>query len=142
MTFVKLSIIIIAYYSLIVKLHRKKIMFKNIDYKVFKHSNYNLVLTLIVETLDKKKIISKDIEIELNKIIYNIFENHNKCIVSKIVFVEESILIINFQSTPNIFLSNLISNFKTVSSRLIRKKFNIDEYIWEQKYYLHSNSAF
>lgn len=120
----------------------RKIMFKNIDYKVFKHSNYNLVFTLIVETLDKKKIISKDIEIELNKIIYNIFENHNKCIVSKIVFVEESILIINFQSTPNIFLSNLISNFKTVSSRLIRKKFNIDEYIWEQKYYLHSNSAF
>lgn len=120
----------------------RKIMFKNIDYKVFKHSNYNLVFTLIVETLDKKKIISKDIEIELNKIIYNIFENHNKCIVSKIVFVEESILIINFQSTPNIFLSNLISNFKTVSSRLIRKKFNIDEYFWEQKYYLHSNSAF
>ena len=117
-------------------------MFKNIDYKAFKHSNYNLVFTLIVETLEKKKIISKDIEIELNKVIYNIFENHNKCIVSKIVFVEESILIINLQSTPNIFLSNLISNFKTVSSRLIRKKFNIDEYIWEQKYYLHSNSAF
>ncbi len=120
----------------------RKIMFKNIDYKAFKHSNYNLVFTLIVETLEKKKIISKDIEIELNKVIYNIFENHNKCIVSKIVFVEESILIINFQSTPNIFLSNLISNFKTVSSRLIRKKFNIDEYFWEQKYYLHSNSAF
>ena len=35
----------------------RKIMFKNIDYKVFKHSNYNLVFTLIVETLDKKKII-------------------------------------------------------------------------------------
>ena len=44
-------------------------MFKNIDYKVFKHSNYNLVFTLIVETLEKKKIISKDIEIELNKVI-------------------------------------------------------------------------
>ena len=120
----------------------RKIMFKNIDYKVFKHSNYNLVFTLIVETLDKKKIISKDIEIELTKVIYNIFENHNKCVISKIVFEEESILIINFQSTPNIFLSSLISNFKTVSSRLIRKKFHIDEYFWEQKYYLHSNSAF
>ena len=120
----------------------RKIMCKNIDYKVFKHSNYNLVFTLIVETLDKKKIISKDIEIELTKVIYNIFENHNKCVISKIVFEEESILIINFQSTPNIFLSSLISNFKTVSSRLIRKKFHIDEYFWEQKYYLHSNSAF
>ena len=120
----------------------RKIMFKNIDYKVFKHSNYNLIFTLIVETLDKKKIISKDIEIELTKVIYNIFENHNKCVISKIVFEEESILIINFQSTPNIFLSSLISNFKTVSSRLIRKKFHIDEYFWEQKYYLHSNSAF
>lgn len=120
----------------------RKIMFKNIDYKVFKHSNYNLVFTLIVETLDKKKIISKDIEIELTKVIYNIFENHNKCVISKIVFEEESILIINFQSTPNIFLSSLISNFKTVSSRRIRKKFHMDEYFWEQKYYLHSNSAF
>ena len=120
----------------------RKIMFKNIDYKVFKHSNYNLVFTLIVETLDKKKIISKDIEIELTKVIYNIFENHNKCVISKIVFDEESILIINFQSTPNIFLSSLISNFKTVSSRRIRKKFHMDEYFWEQKYYLHSNSAF
>ena len=117
-------------------------MFKNIDYKVFKHSNYNLVFTLIIETLDKKKIISKDIEIELTKVIYNIFENHNKCVISKIVFEEESILIINFQSTPNIFLSSLISNFKTVSSRRIRKKFHMDEYFWEQKYYLHSNSAF
>ena len=78
----------------------------------------------------------------LTKVIYNIFENHNKCVISKIVFEEESILIINFQSTPNIFLSSLISNFKTVSSRLIRKKFHIDEYFWEQKYYLHSNSAF
>lgn len=98
-------------------------MFKNIDYKVFKHSNYNLVFTLIVETLDKKKIISKDIEIELTKVIYNIFENHNKCVISKIVFEEESILIINFQSTPNIFLSSLISNFKTVSSRRIERSF-------------------
>jgi hypothetical protein len=80
-------------------------MFKNIDYKVFKHSNYNLVFTLIVETLDKKKIISKDIEIELTKVIYNIFENHNKCVISKIVFEEESILIINCQS-PNIFCFN------------------------------------
>ena len=120
----------------------RKIMFKNIDYKVFKHSNYNLVFTLIVETLDKKKIISKDIEIELTKVIYNIFENHNKCVISKIVFEEESILIINFQSTPNIFLSSLISNLKTVSSRPIRKKIHMDEYFCDQKYYLHSNSAF
>lgn len=116
-------------------------MYKNIDYKVFKHSNYNLVFTLVIKTLMNEKIISKDIEIELTKIIYNIFENCNNCVVTSINIKDESTLVISFESTPNILLSNLINNFKTVSSRLIRKKFNLDSKFWEQKYYLHTNSV-
>ncbi|MCG3654591.1 MULTISPECIES: transposase [Arcobacteraceae] len=114
---------------------------KDIDYKIFKHSNYNLVFTLLISTLMNEETISKDIEIELTKIIYNIFENYNSCVVRNIHIKDNSTLIISFESTPNILLSRLINNFKTVSSRLIRRKFNLYNNFWEQKYYLYTNSV-
>ncbi|MEV9617073.1 transposase [Aliarcobacter butzleri] len=116
-------------------------MVKNIIYKEFRHSNYNLVFTLLISTFMKERTISKKVEVELLKIIYNIFENHNNCVVNDVNFTDESTLIISFESTPNIQLSSLVNNFKTVSSRLIRKKFNLDKNFWEQKYYLHTNNV-
>lgn len=116
-------------------------MHNNIIYKEFRHSNYNLVFTLLITTFMKEKTISKNIEIELIKIVYNIFENHNNCVVNRVNFKDESTLIISFEATPNIQLSSLVNNFKTVSSRLVRKKFNLDKNFWEQKYYLHTNNV-
>lgn len=141
MTFTKLSIIILSKNKLVVKLVKKNKMPKDIDYKIFKHSNYNLVFTLLISTLMNEETISKDIEIELTKIIYNIFENYNSCVVRNIHIKDNSTLIISFESTPNILLSRLINNFKTVSSRLIRRKFNLYNNFWEQKYYLYTNSV-
>lgn len=116
-------------------------MHSNIIYKEFRHSNYNLVFTLLIKTFMKEKTISKNIEVELIKIVYNIFENHNNCVVNSVNFKDESTLIISFEATPNIQLSSLVNNFKTVSSRLVRKKFNLDKKFWEQKYYLHTNNV-
>ena len=115
-------------------------MFKNIDYKVFKHSNYNLVFTLIVKTFMYEKYLSNNVKKELEKIAYNIFENRNNCLVRDITIENETTIIIIFESKPNINLSNLIGNFKTVSSRKIRQRFNFDKNLWEQKYYLYTNN--
>ena len=67
-------------------------------------------------------MINKEINERLKEIAYNIFENSWSCEIIEIE-AEADHLHIAFEAYPQIQLSKLINNFKTVSSRYIRKEF-------------------
>ena len=92
------------------------------DYKTNRHAVYRLQYHLVVVTKYRHEVINKDMNIRLKEIAYNIFEDSWQCEIIEIES-EADHLHIAFEAYPQIQLSKLINNFKTVSSRYIRKEF-------------------
>lgn len=88
-----------------------------------RHSVHCLQYHLVVVTKYRKEVINEDINNELIAIAKNIFEVKNKGKVIEINTDKDHIHIL-FSVGPQVQLSKLINSFKTVSSRLVRKKFN------------------
>ena len=85
------------------------------------HSVYELQYHVVVVTKYRRKVINEKIKEELIAISKNIFENNYNCKIIEINTDKDHIHIL-FSASPQIQLSKLINSFKTVSSRLIRKK--------------------
>lgn len=102
------------------------------EYNSNRHSIYKLQFHLVVVTKYRHKVINSNINERLKEITKDIFENRWKL---KIIEIESESdhLHIAFESNPQTQLSKLVNNFKTVSSRLIRKEFkgHIDKYYWK-----------
>lgn len=109
------------------------------EYNTNRHSCYLLKYHLVVMTKYRNKVINKIIGDRLIEIAKNIFEEKWKSKIIEINFEDDHIHIL-FESMPQVQLSKLINNFKSVSSRLIRKEYkeHIDKYYW--KPYFWSNS--
>lgn len=92
------------------------------NYKTNRHAVYRLQYHLVVLTKYRHEVINKDINRRLKEVAYSIFEDSWKC---EIIEIESEVdhLHIAFEAYPQIQLSKLINNFKTVSSRYIRKEF-------------------
>ena len=101
-------------------------------YKKNRHSIYRLQYHLVLVTKYRHKVINKEINQRLKRIAYDIFEKSWNCEIIEIES-EADHLHIAFEAQPQIQLSKLINNFKTVSSRLIRKEFkeHIEKYYWK-----------
>ncbi len=97
-----------------------------------RHSVFKLQYHLVVSTKYRKKVINKDINLRIKEIAINIFENSWNCKIIEIESESDHLHIL-FEAKPQIQLSKLINNFKTVSSRLIRKEFkkHVDKYYWK-----------
>lgn len=111
----------------------------NLDYKTNRHSCFSLKYHLVVTTKYRHKVINKTILNELVEISNNIFKEKWDCEILQINGEEDHLHIL-FEAPPQVQLSKLINNFKTVSSRLIRKnhKEQVEKYYW--KPYFWSNS--
>lgn len=116
----------------------------NSEYKRNRHSFYSLNYNLVVSTYKSKNIINSTIEKYLKYVIEQNFEKH-KCEVLEVKIEQESKVVIAFSAPPHIKLSALVNNFKTVSSRLIRKEFksyldsnNMDMHLWDMEYYINT----
>lgn len=111
----------------------------SIEYRTNRHSCYSLKYHLVVVTKYRNKVINKSIMDRLGEICTNIFETSFRCNIININGEEDHLHIL-FEAPPQVQLSKLINNFKTVSSRLIRKEFkdHVDKYYW--KPYFWSNS--
>lgn len=111
----------------------------NTHYNTNRHSCYSLKYHLVVVTKYRYKVINKEILKRLEEISLNIFE---ECWDCKIIELngEEDHLHILFEAPPQVQLSKLVNNFKTVSSRLVRKEFKkqVDKFYY--KPYFWSNS--
>ena len=113
-------------------------MKKNTDYKSIRHSIFNLKYHLIVVTKYRNKCINKELMEEIKIIATNTF-NKWGCEILEIEWEPDHVHIL-FSATPNLELSQLVWNFKTVSSRLIRKKYwdYLSQYFWKPVFWSHS----
>ena len=108
------------------------------DYKKNRHSVYKLQYHLVVITKYRKKCINKALLERLKEISFSLFEKWNAEIIE--VSGKTDHIHILFEAPPQVQLSKLINNFKTVSSRYIQKEFqeHLKTFYW--KPYFWSNS--
>ena len=110
----------------------------NRSIKKNRHSRYNLMYHLVVVTKYRHKCISKEMLKDLENIFKRLLSNQ-KC--KLIEFNGEADYIhILFESPPQIKLSQLINTLKTVSSRLIKKRFksHIKNFYWKSAFWSRS----
>ena len=110
-------------------------------YYTNRHAVYLLQYHLVVVTKYRHKVINNDLKDRLIEISYSIIESDWK---SKIISIntDEDHIHILFETSPQTQLSKLINNYKTVTSRLIRKEFSkqLKQYYW--KPYFWSDTYF
>ena len=114
-------------------------MQNNSLYSANRHACYNLKYHLVVVTKFRHQVLNDDIDKRLKEIATNIFETSWGCKLIKIETNMDHIHIL-FEAPPQVQLSKLINNFKTVSSRLIRKEFDtyLKEYYWRPYFWNRS----
>lgn len=118
----------------------------DVDYKTNRHACYNLKYHLVVITKYRHQCLTKEILVRLKEIIENIFLKWH---CELIEFSGESDHIhILFEAPPQVQLSKLINNLKTVTARLIRKeysehlsKFYWKPYLWSRSYLILSTGG-
>ena len=110
-------------------------------YYTNRHAVYLLQYHLVVVTKYRHKVINNELKDRLIEISYSIIESDWK---SKIISIntDEDHVHILFETSPQTQLSKLINNYKTVTSRLIRKEFSkqLEQYYW--KTYFWSDTYF
>lgn len=115
---------------------------KTLEYEVNRHSCYYLKFHLVVVTKYRKPIFdNEDIKARLIEIANKIIVTDWGLKIDSINTDSDHVHIL-FSSTPQTQLSKLVNNFKTVTSRLIRKEFAdyLSKYYW--KPYFWSDSYF
>lgn len=123
-------------YRDIVKYGLSLVVGENVVLKKNRHAVYKLQFHLIVATKYGYPVINEEISQRLKEIAKRIFECSWKCKILKIE-IEKYYIHISFEGNPQTQLSNLINNFKTVSSRLIRKEFKsyLKKYYWKDSFW-------
>ncbi|WP_368262814.1 IS200/IS605 family transposase [Clostridium disporicum] len=108
-------------------------------YKRNRHSCYSLKYHLVVVTKYRHKVINKAILNSLIEISKNIFEEKWGCEIIEINGEQDHLHLL-FEAPPQVQLSSLINNYKTVSSRLIRKAYKeeIEKYYWKPYFWSRS----
>lgn len=106
--------------------------FKINDYKSNRHAVYKLQYHLVVVTKYRHPILNDELSTKLKDIATNVFETNWKCDILEFNTDLDHVHIL-FEAPPRVQLSKLINNFKTVSSRLLRKQFPdfLSNYYWK-----------
>ena len=109
------------------------------EYNKNRHSCYSLKYHLVVVTKYRNEVINKEVFERLKEITINIFESSFNCKITNVNAEKDHVHIL-FEAPPQVQLSKLINNFKTVSSRLIRKEFkeHVDRYYWKPYFWSSS----
>lgn len=105
------------------------------EYKRNRHSVYRLTYHLVVVTKYRKPCLSEKILNRLKEISQTLFQTWRCEIIE--INGESDHLHILFEANPTTELSKLINNFKTVSSRYIRKEFQEDlaKFYWKTPFW-------
>lgn len=116
------------------------------EYNKNRHAVYKLRYHLVVVTKYRHPVIEELLKDRLIDISYDIIENRWKSEIIEINTDKDHIHIL-FETSPQTQLSKLINNYKTVTSRLIRKEFEEQlrpyywkPYFWSDTYFISSVS--
>ena len=106
-----------------------------------RHSVYFLQYHLVVVTKYRHPVITGDLKNRLFEISHSVIDQDWNCNILEMNSDPDHIHIL-FEAPPHVQLSKLINNYKTVTSRLIRKEFQefLKPYYW--KPYFWSDSYF
>ena len=111
-------------------------------YNTNRHSCYNLEYHLVVVTKYRHKILDGDIKARLIEISKDLLCNNWECEVISIETDMNHVHIL-FSSKPQVQPSKIANNYKTVTSRLLRKEFSKElskyywkPYFWSDSYYI------
>ena len=91
-------------------------------YKKNRHSCYLLKYHLVVVTKYRHPVLTEEVSKRLYEITENIFCGSWGCTIISVKTDGDHIHIL-FEAPPQVRLSGLINNYKTVSARLLRKEF-------------------
>lgn len=116
-----------------------------IKYNKNRHSCYILKYHLVVVTKYRRPVLTKDISYRLVQLTKMLFEDSWGCniISAKTDPDMKDHIDILFEAPPQVQLSKLINNYKTVTGRLLRKEFH--EYLsryyykpvfWSRSYFI------
>lgn len=110
-------------------------------YRTNRHSCYLLEYHLVVVTKYRHPVLTGKLKDKLLELSFNIIEDYWKCRILEISTDKDHIHIL-FESKPQVQLSKLVNNYKTVTSRILRKEFadELSPYYW--KPYFWSDSYF
>jgi len=110
----------------------------NNDFKSNRHSIYNLKYHLVVITKYRHKCINKEILEDLREIFTNLIEGKNGTLIEFNGEADHVHLL--FEVPPQVELAKLVNTLKTVSSRLIRKKYSdyLQKYYWNPVFWSRS----
>ena len=106
-----------------------------------RHAVYFLQYHLVVVTKYRHPVITGDLKNRLFEISHSVIDQDWNCNILEMNSDPDHIHIL-FEAPPHVQLSKLINNYKTVTSRLIRKEFQefLKPYYW--KPYFWSDSYF
>jgi len=106
-----------------------------------RHSIYDLEYHLVVVTKYRHPVLNEEVTSKLLEISRRLLEDDWPCKVVEINTSTDHVHIL-FEAPPQVQLSKLVNNYKTVTSRLIRKEFAdfLSQYYW--KPYFWSQSYF
>ena len=111
-----------------------------------RHAVYLLQYHLVVVTKYRHPVIDGDVKDRLISLSHEIIEEHWKGEILEINTDHDHIHI-QFEISPQTQLSKLINNYKTVTSRLIRREFSEElrpyyekPYFWSDTYFISSVS--
>ena len=121
-------------------------MSKYDNYHKNRHAVYLLQYHLVVVTKYRHPVIDGDVKDRLISLSHEIIEEHWKGEILEINTDHDHIHVL-FEVSPQTQLSKLINNYKTVTSRLIRKEFSEElrpyyekPYFWSDTYFISSVS--
>ena len=105
------------------------------------HAVFDLEYHLVIVTKYRHPVLTEEVKKRLISHTYRLFESNFECQVLEINMDKDHVHIL-FRAKPQVQLSKLVNNYKTVTSRLLRKEFSnfLSEYYW--KAYFWSRSYF
>lgn len=113
-----------------------------LTYKKNRHSCYDLSYHLVVVTEYRCPIIDGDLKTRLVELSRRLLEENYPCEIREINTDRDHIHIM-FEAPPQVQLSTMINNYKTVTSRLLRKEFGQQlskvyrkPVFWSQSYFI------
>ena len=108
------------------------------DFKKNRHSIYNLKFHLVVVTKYRHKCITPEMLEDLKSISNDFLNKKGRSILE--MNGEEDHVHILFEIPPQVELASMVCSLKTVTSRLIRKKYSdyLKKFYWEPVFWSRS----
>jgi putative transposase len=103
---------------------------------------FSLSYYLVIITKNRQNVLNNEMTEDIKEIVTNILVKNNSSILK--FTGEQNCIYIAFETPPTVFLPSLVNSIKTVSSRILRKKYQLPSLtknkstLWDSSYFIVS----